>query len=340
MPVEPDGRNQWIFLLSSSYEVDRIAMTSNAPFPQDAFADIQANRSHASSADLESLFLEVGRGRTDHPRRPVLKNRFLIGSGPECDLRLGGQAIPGLHSILHRDGIDVWLDAVADGPPLIVNGTATTSARLHDGDRVEIGEFQLTVRRSTAESSLPGSNSQADSSTSENAIPEKSEDLAALSAAELVSLIEGEANEVEQFDGRRQMGAAALLQAVAARTSKRGRPSLPQQDGRSTAVTVKSAARSLQAGDAVKIDLGIGEATDPRIIEEVYRVVQGLNEFSRQLEQRADQLTQQEASYATAASVLLDAQQKLSDQLHQLQEQIATLQAAKASLEPTRRAVA
>lgn len=318
-------------------------MTRNAPTPQAVSGSAPANRAPAMLGNSDTLILEVGRGRTEHPRRPVLKDRFLIGSAPECDLRLGGDTIPALHSILYRDGVDVWLDAVAANPPLRVNGTATTSARLQDGDRVEIGTFQLTVRRSAAVPSTPEQEQPGNSSASAAAVPENVDDLSAVSAAELVSLFEYEIQEAEQFEQRRQIGAAALLQAVSARRSNHDRLDSPQQgaaSGSRDAAPTTSAPHLPQELAVPPIDPVIGKATDPRIVEEIYRVVQGLNEFSQQLERRADQLTQQEASYATAASVLLDAQLKLSDQLKQLQDQVAALEAAKDSLEPPRRAVA
>ena len=59
------------------------------------------------------LVLEICRGRTDHPLRPVQSPRFLIGSSPRCDLRLGGAEIPPLHTLIFVDGADIWVEAMA-----------------------------------------------------------------------------------------------------------------------------------------------------------------------------------------------------------------------------------
>src|SRR3712207_3653250 len=45
---------------------------------------------------LPLLYLEVSRGRTGFPLRPVRTPRFLIGSAEACQLRLGGSEMPAL----------------------------------------------------------------------------------------------------------------------------------------------------------------------------------------------------------------------------------------------------
>src|SRR4051812_43150982 len=87
----------------------------------------------------ESVVLEVCRGRTEHPLRPVHSERFLIGSSPRCDLRLGGEDMPPLHSLIVIDGTDVWLEAVAPRPHLVVNDRPQSSVRLADGDHIRVG---------------------------------------------------------------------------------------------------------------------------------------------------------------------------------------------------------
>src|SRR5688500_1252666 len=52
---------------------------------------------------LQTIWLEVRRGRTRAPRRAVRRQRFLIGAGSNCQLQLGGSDIPILHSILLVD---------------------------------------------------------------------------------------------------------------------------------------------------------------------------------------------------------------------------------------------
>lgn len=62
------------------------------------------------------LTLEICRGRTEHPLRPVLSPRFLIGSSPRCDLRLGGAEVPPLVAMIFQDGSNTWLEAIAPAP--------------------------------------------------------------------------------------------------------------------------------------------------------------------------------------------------------------------------------
>ena len=38
------------------------------------------------------MILEICRGLTRFPQRPICGPRFFIGSGPGCDLRLGGES--------------------------------------------------------------------------------------------------------------------------------------------------------------------------------------------------------------------------------------------------------
>src|SRR5690349_7584916 len=46
------------------------------------------------------FFIEIHRGRTEFPSRPIGLQQFLIGAGVECDLRLGGTQMPAVHSRL------------------------------------------------------------------------------------------------------------------------------------------------------------------------------------------------------------------------------------------------
>ena len=92
------------------------------------------------------LVLEITRGRTRFPRRPVTHSRFLIGAGATCDLRLGGERMPALHSIITVAGREITLEAIAAEPGLTVNGRLVRNALLHDGDLIGIGEVELLAR--------------------------------------------------------------------------------------------------------------------------------------------------------------------------------------------------
>lgn len=90
--------------------------------------------------------LEIHRGRTGYRFRPVIGNRLVLGSAPECDLRLGGAGMPPVHSQVHVGPGGVWLEAMSLDPPLVVNGEPCQMTRLVDGDVIGLGPFAFTWR--------------------------------------------------------------------------------------------------------------------------------------------------------------------------------------------------
>src|SRR4029077_10738480 len=106
---------------------DCMVATQNSP----ASADMTVSDQSSLSLPVH-LVLEVTRGVTRFPRRPVTHPRFLIGAGSTCDLRLGGEGIPALHSLITVSGRDITLEAIAAEPALRVNGRVVQTAILHD----------------------------------------------------------------------------------------------------------------------------------------------------------------------------------------------------------------
>lgn len=90
--------------------------------------------------------LEIHRGRTGYRFRPVIGNRLVLGSAPECDLRLGGAGMPAVHSQVHVEGGRVWIEAISLDPPLVVNGEPCQMTQLVDGDVIALGPFAFTWR--------------------------------------------------------------------------------------------------------------------------------------------------------------------------------------------------
>ncbi|MCA9060581.1 MAG: hypothetical protein KDA85_18850 [Planctomycetaceae bacterium] len=85
------------------------------------------------------------------PVRPIKGVECRIGSGADCDLRLAGDGLPGLHSMLRiKDGV-ARLTCCAAEPELVVNGTAVRECRLYDGDLVEIGTQRMLFRSASGE---------------------------------------------------------------------------------------------------------------------------------------------------------------------------------------------
>ncbi|MFP6766305.1 MAG: FHA domain-containing protein, partial [Planctomycetaceae bacterium] len=158
-----------------------------------------------------ALFLQITRGRTNHPMRPIHGDRFLIGSGEWCDLRLGG-SMPVLHSVVRVEGPSVWLEAVVDAPPLHVNGRTVGSCELQDGDQIVIGLFSLQFcdARNVQHESLM----QPIDIEEVLALDQPDVELSDLTATELVDLMERDEELAREFQKRQEQGAAALLDRI------------------------------------------------------------------------------------------------------------------------------
>ncbi len=182
-----------------------------SPNPQEA-------GSHGSGGPGTGVVLEIGRGRTEHRKRPVQSSRFLIGSSPRCDLCLGGAEIPPLHSMICTDGTEVWLEAMADSPELLVNGRPEKSVRLKDQDRLRIEPFELIVH---VPANIPASTQFLASDSLRSADQEsKSSEPSDPSAVELVERIEAATQLVNEFEQRNRLGMESLLSAVQERRNR------------------------------------------------------------------------------------------------------------------------
>lgn len=236
--------------------------------------------------------MEIARGKTAHPVRPINRDRFLIGAADWCDLCLGGPQTPILHSVIHLDGQQAWIDAVGEGLELRVNGRVTSFAELHAGDRIEIGAIALTFGQRSA----PARNAAPVAPTPESYYdPVPSDlrddelDLSSLSAAELVDLIEDDMELVEEFERRKRRGTEALLDAV-----RRHRPE-------------ETAARQ---GVPIPVPL-VGVERLAVLFNDLEATIESIGTLAKDLEARAKHLSPAEVS-AAAASLL------------QFQEQVVT----------------
>ena len=149
-------------------------------------------------------FLCIADSDARFPIRPVSEGAFLIGNGTACDLRLGNDEVPALHSILHVNRSSASIALMADRPKLFVNGESVARAVLQDGDIVEIGDVRLIFRFAT-EHALP----QIEETTqSDNDASNIVESPAEMTAPELVNglelefqlLSELQANSIDAMD--------------------------------------------------------------------------------------------------------------------------------------------
>ena len=252
---------------------------------------------HNDSAEFP-FQLEITRGRTQNPVRPITHERFLIGSGERCDLRLGGDDIPPLHSILHVDGIDVWIDVIGDGPALKINGEPAKSASLIDGDEIEIGTFHLALRDTGADAPPPILQAfSADDFDDEPAI-----DPSTLSPAELIELIKQEEELIEEFEARKRMGLETLMKSLRevqsddVQPASQTRPAAPQIESRPAQSEPQPAT---------------GRPRD--LMVELEAAISSLTRFAEELEQRATKLSHRD--FQRTAATLLDFQQQIIGRL-------------------------
>jgi len=134
-------------------------------------------------ASPETPILEICRGETQFSRRPIPGRRCLIGGDSGCDLQLGSDLVPSRHSQIRVDGQTIWVEALADDPPLLINGRPERTAVLADGDRIEIGPFEIILH--------------APADTSGGAVDPG---LSELTASELIDLLERDQQLVEQHE--------------------------------------------------------------------------------------------------------------------------------------------
>ncbi len=232
-----------------------------------------------SSPQTPMVWLEVGRGRTRYPRRPVLGDRLLIGAGSNCQLQLGGDAIPFLHSILTIAAGEVSIEAFVPTPDLLVNGQNVQFAVLHDGDEIVIADFSFLVHIDAEQLR------QQVEQTGEMPWAEESEqdEISNLSAAELVARIEREQAQLDALEENQRNGIAALLDAV------------------------------LLHGEAEQAQQM--QSSEAAILEELNALSRELESRLQQIRQREEQQSQQAESLMQAQTRLADQLQRISGTL-------------------------
>lgn len=271
---------------------------------------LPGNLDNSPHADSSPLVFEITCGRTESPLRPVNRDRFLIGAGERCDLRLGGKGMPAVHSVVHVDGEEIWLETLADSPEVRVNGRLTRSAALEPGDDLEIGSFSLKLHRTSSTEPVQAPRIYGASVSeilAEEELDNPLEDVEELTARELVDLIDQEEALIEEFEARRRMGAQALMDVVKQRFSD---------------------------SDAEDDPAAEEQATPSQLLGELQAAIISLNEFAQDFEQRTEKLSQPETQ--RVASSLLDFQQQIVSRLDGVLEKIALIDQAERQQAPRR----
>lgn len=250
--------------------------------------------------------LEIVKGKTKFPVRPLQGDRLTIGAGTCCGLQISGQSMPILHTVIHIEEGEVTIEAIAPQPRLLLNGIPRHTSLLSDGDVIAIGPIEFVFRQVQSQSAMSISRAELSGSPAETSAPitpDKRDHpmtnetiLKDLSASELVDLIEQDFQMIEQYETRREQGAAALLSRV----------------------------HQLKDEQELEQDqLSIEEQSD--LMADLETMMEELTKFSAELQQRADQLTSRERQYEAAAASLLETQEKLSSQLDQTLDHVGSI---------------
>ena len=261
----------------------------------------------ASTNPHSRLGLQIQRGRTQFPQRPISTPKFLIGSGSDCHLRLGGAEMPSLHSILLVSDDGNYLERTAEAPPLIVNGHEQVSVWLQVGDRIEIGSIEMEVVELKSE--LESAAAEVSAGDTDAA---RDSELSKYTPLELVELISQDLEILENFKSRQIMGAEALLDRLI-----EIEPALAG-DG----IELE---RQASIPDPEVILKSFKEMDDQSILNGLDQIVEELNQFGLDLQKRSIRLAQQEATYAEAAQTLMAVQERMSQQLESLMAYLAQL---------------
>jgi hypothetical protein len=211
------------------------------------------------------------------------------------------------------DGTEVWLEAMADSPELLVNGRPEKSVRLKDQDRLRIEPFELIVH---VPANVPASTQSLTSESLRAADQEsKSPEPSDLSAVELVERIEVATQLVNDFEQRNRLGMESLLSAVQERRNRMltGPASTPQ----GTVLPMSAASAEANHLELADLESLVGHISD--VVSE--------------LEKRSGVQWRREAGYRDAVSSLFETQDRLSRQLEILLRRVASLNTERAAPE-------
>jgi hypothetical protein len=250
-------------------------------------------------------WLEIVRGRTSFPCRPVRGDRFLIGAGSQCDLQLGGANIPLLHSVIVVDSYGATIEAFTPTPELLINGQPQRSVSLRHQDTIEVGRIQLLFHNPAA-ALPPATDEEFGSETPDDAIALPSlealemadtsaVEMGELTVEQLITRLDEEQSAIDSLDQRRLAGAQALLDAI-------------RRAGAEEALDQASDAG--ESGDA-----------DGSEIESI-----PIRPLDDEWDERERQLLEMEQNLAAKAAELATVQDRLAEQIDQIREHVRQLE--------------
>ena len=83
----------------------------------------------------------------DGRRHEVERRRVLIGRSKDCDIQLEDPNVSRRHAELRQEGASYWIVDLDSTNGIEVNGRRLKRSKLEDGDRIVLGETEVTFRR-------------------------------------------------------------------------------------------------------------------------------------------------------------------------------------------------
>ena len=257
-----------------------------------------------AAAEIHGCRLEITRGRTRFPLRPVQGTEFLIGSAADCDLQIA-EAYPEFYALITPVDGCIRISPLAIDPPLHINDVhvdSSVATRLANGDQLVIGGIEMTVHIDELADSGLG--------------------VSGLSTQQLVDLLDQEMQEVEAYESRMRQGAAALLEQVQASVDAAPEEISAEEISPEEISAEEISAEEIVGGEVVAAveapvsDADMSPADVARaLMSELSEVMQALDAFAADLDQRADRLHRREGDYQRAAEFLISAQRTLARQI-------------------------
>ncbi|MHB9002695.1 MAG: FHA domain-containing protein [Coriobacteriia bacterium] len=91
----------------------------------------------------ESPVLVVRKGHDTGEKFYIDRTRLTLGRDPRADVFLNDVTVSRNHAVVTTAGSEVSIEDVGSLNGIYVNGVNVDKAILHDGDRVQIGTFQM-----------------------------------------------------------------------------------------------------------------------------------------------------------------------------------------------------
>ena len=163
---EGERRSGWLDPLAmfsmGAYRVQLLGGARSEPAPSEEDPSPLSARFQPDQ-ELPEATLEFLRGSTTQSHWRMNRVLAFVGRSPECKVQLAGPTVSRIHLSLVRTPLGVWVIDLLGRGGVSVNGTQIRTARLDDGDEIQVGNFifRLGYDSKPAASVLPTAVAQA-----------------------------------------------------------------------------------------------------------------------------------------------------------------------------------